>query len=80
MEEQLKQQIIKIISNHLGVPEDHITEEKRFIDDLGADSLDTVELVLAIEDEFGIEVDDETAEGMSSVGLAIQAIERLKSS
>lgn len=80
MEDQLEQKIITIISKHLGIPEDSITGEKRFIDDLGADSLDTVELVLAIEDEFGVVVDDETAENMHSVGLAIETIKKLKGS
>lgn len=58
----------KIVVEHLGVEEDKVVENASFIDDLGADSLDTVELVMAFEEEFGIDVPDEEAEKLQSVG------------
>ena len=60
--------IKKIITEQLGVDEADITPESRFLDDLGADSLDTVELVMALEEEFGIEIPDEDAEKIQTVG------------
>ncbi len=60
--------IKKIISTQLGVDEAEITPESHFVDDLGADSLDTVELVMALEEEFGIEIPDEDAEKIQTVG------------
>lgn len=60
--------IKKIIATQLGVDEAEITPESHFIDDLGADSLDTVELVMALEEEFGIEIPDEDAEKIQTVG------------
>ncbi|MES0491085.1 MAG: acyl carrier protein [Leptospirales bacterium] len=60
--------IKKIIAEQLGVDETEITPESHFIDDLGADSLDTVELVMALEEEFGIEIPDEDAEKIQTVG------------
>lgn len=64
-----------IIVNELGVEPEKVTREASFVDDLGADSLDTVELVMAFEEEFGIEIPDEDAEKLQSVGDAIQYIE-----
>jgi acyl carrier protein len=61
----------EIIANELGVELDKVTDEASFVEDLGADSLDTVELVMAFEEEFGIEIPDEDAEKMQSVGDAI---------
>jgi acyl carrier protein len=58
----------KIIAEQLGVDEGEITPESHFIDDLGADSLDTVELVMALEEEYGIEIPDEDAEKIQTVG------------
>jgi len=66
----------KIVVEHLGVEEDKVTESASFIDDLGADSLDTVELVMAFEEEFGIEIPDEDAEKLQTVGDAISYIQK----
>ena len=65
----------KMVSDHLGVEETKVTEEANFIDDLGADSLDTVELVMAFEEEFGSEISDSEAEKILTVGDAIKFIE-----
>jgi acyl carrier protein len=64
-----------IIVEQLGVDESAVTPEASFIDDLGADSLDTVELVMALEEEFGIEIPDEDAEKIQTVGDAIKYID-----
>ena len=65
----------KIVVDHLGVDEQKVTDEASFIDDLGADSLDTVELVMAFEEEFGSEISDNEAEKILTVGDAIKFIE-----
>ena len=65
----------KIVSDHLGIDEAKVTEEAIFIDDLGADSLDTVELVMAFEEEFGSEISDNEAEKILTVGDAVKFIE-----
>ena len=65
----------KIVADHLGVDEQKVTDEASFIDDLGADSLDTVELVMAFEEEFGSEISDTEAEKILTVGDAIKFIE-----
>mgnify|MGYP003551535433 CR=1 FL=1 len=65
----------KIVVEHLGVEGDKVTENASFIDDLGADSLDTVELVMAFEEEFGIEIPDEDAEKITRVKEAIEYID-----
>ena len=64
-----------IIVEQLGVNADQVTTDAKFIEDLGADSLDTVELVMAFEEEFGIEVPDEEAEKLMTVGNVVQYIE-----
>ena len=64
----------EIIVDKLGVEDGKITLEAKFIDDLGADSLDTVELIMQFEEEFGIEIPDEDAEGLLSVGEAVDYI------
>ena len=64
----------KIIVEKLGVKPEEVTHEARFIDDLGADSLDTVELIMALEEKFGVEVPDEDAEKLTTVGKAIEYI------
>jgi acyl carrier protein len=68
------ERVKKIIVEHLGVEEAKVVENASFIDDLGADSLDTVELVMAFEEEFGIEIPDEAAEKISSVKDAVDYI------
>ena len=65
----------KIVVEHLGVEEDKVSEGASFIDDLGADSLDTVELVMAFEEEFGIEIPDDAAETIATVKDAISFID-----
>ena len=65
----------KIVADHLGIDDTKVTEEASFIDDLGADSLDTVELVMAFEEEFGSEISDSEAEKILTVGDAIKFIE-----
>ena len=67
----LDQKVKEIIVEQLGVDENEVTEDAHFIEDLGADSLDTVELVMAFEEEFSIEIPDEDAEKITTVGTAI---------
>lgn len=67
--------ITEIIVEQLGVKPEEVTPEASFVDDLGADSLDTVELVMALEEEFGVEIPDEDAEKITTVGDAIKYIE-----
>ena len=65
----------QIIADQLGVKKEEVTDNAKFVDDLGADSLDTVELVMALEEEFGIEIPDEEAEKLATVGDAMRYIE-----
>ena len=74
----IAERVKKIVVEHLGVEPDKVTEGASFIDDLGADSLDTVELVMALEEEFGNEIPDEQAEKLQSVGDVIKYIEDLQ--
>jgi acyl carrier protein len=72
---EIENKVKDIIVNELGVEPEKVTSEASFVDDLGADSLDTVELVMAFEEEFGIEIPDEDAEKLQSVGDAVKYIE-----
>jgi acyl carrier protein len=74
----VEEKVKKIIIDQLGVDEAEVTAEAKFIDDLGADSLDTVELVMALEEEFGIEIPDEDAEKIATVQDAITYIREHK--
>ena len=69
------ERVNKIVVEHLGVDESKVTENASFVDDLGADSLDTVELVMAFEEEFGIEIPDEDAEKITRVKDAVDYID-----
>lgn len=71
----IAERVKKIVVEHLGVEEAKVTESASFIDDLGADSLDTVELVMAFEEEFGVEIPDDAAEKIATVKDAINYIE-----
>jgi acyl carrier protein len=75
---EIADKIKKIVVEHLGVEEDKVTENASFIDDLGADSLDTVELVMAFEEEFAVEIPDDAAEKIATVKDAIDYIEKQK--
>ena len=75
MSDVISSKVKKIVADHLGIDESKVTEEAAFIDDLGADSLDTVELVMAFEEEFGTEISDSEAEKILTVGDAIKFIE-----
>jgi acyl carrier protein len=69
------EKVTEIIVEQLGVKPEEVTEEASFVDDLGADSLDTVELVMAFEEEFGVEIPDEDAEKIQTVGDAVRYID-----
>ena len=75
MSEDISSKVKKIVADHLVIEESKVTDEASFIDDLGADSLDTVELVMAFEEEFGSEISDSEAEKILTVGDAIKFIE-----
>ena len=72
---EIQDQVKKIVVDHLGIDETKVVSEAKFIDDLGADSLDTVELVMAFEEEFGSEISDSEAEKILTVGDAVKFIE-----
>jgi acyl carrier protein len=68
----------EVIIDKLGVDEDAINSDAHFVNDLGADSLDTVELIMELEEEFGIEIPDEDAENIMTVGSAVDYIDKVK--
>jgi acyl carrier protein len=72
--EELFEKIKTVVVDQLGVEEDDVTEDAAFVDDLGADSLDIVELVMALEEEFGVSIPDEQAEKIKTVGDAVDFI------
>ena len=76
MSEDISSKVKKIVADHLGIDEAKVTDESSFIDDLGADSLDTVELVMAFEEEFSIEIPDDVAEKITTIKDAIGHIEK----
>ena len=75
MSKEIGSKVKKIVADHLGVEEEKVVDEASFIDDLGADSLDTVELVMAFEEEFEIEIPDEEAEKIATVEDAVNYID-----
>jgi acyl carrier protein len=75
---EIETQVKQIVVDHLGIDEAKVTAESKFIDDLGADSLDTVELVMAFEEKFGIEIPDDAAETIQTVQNAIDFIQSKK--
>ncbi len=74
MAETILERVKKIIVDQLGVNEDQVVQDASFVDDLGADSLDTVELVMALEEEFGIEIPDEDAEKIKTVSNVVDYV------
>jgi len=75
----IEEQVKSIVAEQLGVKEDEVTNDASFVDDLGADSIDTVELVMALEEEFETEIPDEEAEKITTVQLAIDFIKARQS-
>ena len=75
MTKDISSKVKKMVADHLGIEETKVVEEANFMDDLGADSLDTVELVMAFEEEFGSEISDSEAEKILTVGDAVKFIE-----
>lgn len=71
---EIESKVVSLVVDHLGVDQKDVTMEASFIDDLGADSLDIVELVMAFEEEFGVEIPDEAAEGIGTVADAVKYI------
>ena len=79
MSDDVRKKVVKIVADHLGIEEEKVVDTASFIDDLGADSLDTVELVMAFEEEFGSEISDSEAEKILTVGDAVKFIENKSS-
>lgn len=78
MAENIQDKVTEIIVEQLGVSADQVKPESKMIEDLGADSLDAVELVMAVEEEFGIEIPDEDAEKLVSIGDILSHVEKAK--
>ena len=76
MSESIEARVREIIINELGVEPEKVTDDASFVEDLGADSLDTVELVMAFEEEFGLDIPDEDAEKMRTVGDAVRYLNK----
>ncbi len=76
-ESNIEERVKKIVVEHLGVEEEKVSNDASFIDDLGADSLDTVELVMAFEEEFGVEIPDDAAETILTVGDAVRFLSKI---
>lgn len=76
--EELDERVKEIISEQLMVDKEELTNDASYIEDLGADSLDTVEMIMEFEDEFGIEIPDEEAENLTTVGESINYLEELQ--
>lgn len=76
----VEERVKKIVVEQLGVKEEEVSSDSSFVEDLGADSLDTVELVMALEEEFGCEIPDEEAEKIATVQQAIDYIEKVQTS
>ena len=76
MSESIEARVREIIINELGVEPEKVTDDASFVEDLGADSLDTVELVMAFEEEFGLDIPDEDAEKMKTVGDAVRYLNK----
>lgn len=72
----IKEKVIELIVEELGVEASEVTMEASFIEDLGADSLDTVELIMKLEEEFNLDIPDEDAESLTTVGRAIKYLEK----
>ena len=77
MSEEIKQKVISLIAEQLGKSENEVTLDSQFIEDLGADSLDLVELIMSMEDEFGVEIADEDAEKILKVSDAVDYVIKL---
>jgi acyl carrier protein len=75
---EVEKKVIKVVASHLGVEEGKVSSDSSFVDDLGADSLDQVELVMALEEEFGVEISDEAAEKIAKVSDAVNFINSAK--
>jgi acyl carrier protein len=78
MPSSVRERVVEIIVEQLGVNKEQVVDEAKFVEDLGADSLDTVELVMALEEEFGADIPDEEAEKLTTVGEAVKYIEKIK--
>ena len=74
--EEILAKVKELVAERLGVDDDEVTEDAKFIDDLGADSLDIVELIMDLESEFDLEIPDESAEEITTVGDAVEYIEK----